>query len=1386
MSQNEKINFRHINIENGLSNNTVWSVVQDNKGFMWFGTNDGLNKYDGYDITIYRQSNRDSLSLTSSKIVDLFVSDNGQLWIGTSKGLNLYLSEEDRFRRFPLTDSNGQQQDVFIRSIIQDKSGKLWLGTSSGLYHFDPLKFTFIKHNIISGMPHQVTDMSIYKVVEDLNGILWLCTTEGLYIYNGGVVSKAAQLNANPILGSGTPFRDLLIDMEGNYWFATESLEKGVLKFDPHLNLVKSYSRNGERNNELAGNRVRVIKQFSEERVWIGTFDGLSIFNTLTGEISTYKSNKFDDNSLSQNSIRDIYKDRDGGIWIATFNGGLSYTHPSINKFSHYKEEVTKENGLSDNLVSSFAQDKTGNMWIGTENGLNYFDQSAKSFTHILKEDGQAGLLENTIKTLLLDDRNNLWVGGLIGLSVLNLSTKDVQYFIHDPVDESSIGYNHIQVIFKDSNNRIWIGTQGGGLNKYVPESRSFIRYLRIENEPVETIDNHVWAIVEDNDNKYWVGTENGLEYFDGDKGLFSRSRLKSDGVFSKVSELPIHCLYLSNHRYLIIGTLGMGLYIYDTKFGDLKNINIKEGMPDNTINGILEDNSGNLWVSTNKGISKLLWSVDGQDSIVVDQTINFGKADGIQGFQFYPNSAFKSADGQLFFGGTNGFNSFYPENIQLINYHPDIIFKEVKLRDQLDLNSDKTASLGQDSVISLKYSQSDFSIEFAALNYLEQKEINYAYKLEPIDNKWNNIGNYRVVNYSKLQPGTYTFKVKATNNLSNWGNNYNQLYFTVTPPFWRTLWAYLLYAIVLTGLLYFFFVFASKWGKLKSDLAWEHFERERENEQHQLRIKFFTDISHELRTPLTLILAPLEHLAAQYIGRPKLKNQLYMIQRNGERMLQLINQLLDLRKLEKGHLGLKAGKGDIVKFVREVSLAFRESALQKNIKLEVDVSDESILLWFDRDKMEVILYNLLSNAVKYTPTGGIIGLSVRRSVEKHMSGLEKDKVFEDGYLEISVEDNGIGIPADQIDKVFDRFYQSGKQHHEKVYGSGLGLEVVKKFVELHQGTITVSSIESRNNQPGKTRFTIAIPLGRRHLSDSQVIKDFKNSEDISLYRHVFLESESDEAKFDSERASQVIEVPDDAERPTLLVVEDNEEVRNFISGLFEPEYMVAKAGDGKMGLKLAMEIMPDLVLSDIMMPELDGIELCKRIKTDPRTSHIPVILLTARTAVTFQIKGFETGADDYITKPFSAELLKIRAGKLIDQRRMLKEQSGKNLKLIPEEISITSVDETFIKKTIDFINENISDPDLGVETVAKEVGMSRVHFYRKIKALTNFSAVEFIRTIRLERAAQLLKTGKLNISEVRYEVGFQQADYFRNAFKAYFGETPTDYLRNYLRNNPS
>lgn len=1374
IAQHGNLKFRHINVENGLSSNTVWCVVQDNDGLMWFGTNDGLNKYDGYNFTTYRQKSDDTLSLSNNRIIDLLVAEDGNLWIGTADGLNCYVKDKDEFQRFqPLAF-----EFHYVRCLTQDKQGRLWVGTSDGLYQFDTKAATYVSNGSIADKPYAFLDKNITNVIEDNNLNLWICTTEGLYVLKNGTLSNASTLATHPIFSSIEQFRDVHQDAKDQYWIATESIDHGVYIFDSNFNFIREYTNIVDQKELLAGNRIRIVRQLSGGNIWMGTYDGLSVYDSENAVFQNYKSYKFDPNSLSHNSVRDIFEDRDGGIWLATYSGGINYFHPAFQQFKHVKEEIVKENSLSHNLVSGFAQDNKGNLWIGTENGLNLFDRSKNTFTNFFRAQFGEGLLDNAIKTIALDQKNNLWIGSQTGLSFFDISNKKFQHFVHDPLKETSIAYGHVHSIYQDQPGHIWIGTNGGGLNRFNPENNSFERFGEIENEPNAVVNSHVNTIVEENNERLWIGTEAGLELFDTRKGLFTRSQMKEDGVFQSLSGINILNLYWEDEGNLWIGTHGDGLFIYNTRAGEIYRIDDQVGLPNNTVNGILEDDSGNFWISTNHGMSKLIRPENGWSAFNKTHIVNFNVTDGLQGSQFYPNSTFKSQDGQLYFGGNNGYNSFYAEHVQHSNLQPDVVFTDIRFQDdrtdQYDKNDKGVWSVGIDTIL-IDYSQSNFSVEFAALNYFDPQQTVYEYKLEPDDKDWISLGNQRVVNFAKLQPGDYIFKVKASNNSLSWGDDYSQLSITITPPYWRTGWAYFIYLCLISGLLYLFFIIATQYGKLKSDLSWEHLEREKEQDLHQMRIKFFTDISHELRTPLTLILAPLERLVNEFVGSSRLKNQLLLIQRNGERMLQLINQLLDLRKLETGHLNLKAGKGDIVAFVKEVSLAFREVARQKNINYEVHVGIGSIQTWFDRDKCEIVLYNLLSNAIKYTPEGGSVGLSL--STAPPSNTIQKDELFREGYVEISVEDDGSGIPSENLSQIFNRFYQSDQKNHSKSYGSGVGLDIVKKFVELHKGTIAVHSIEANPGQRGKTRFTIKLPLGRTHLSDSDIIKNFKTSDDISLYRHAPFEAQTQTSEADIASVMKNQD-SDQGEKANILVVEDNDEVRKFIVSLFRSEYEVLEATNGEQGIEYAFENIPDLILSDIMMPGTDGLELCKQIKTDRRTSHVPVILLTARTAVTFQIEGMETGADDYITKPFSAEVLKIRVQKLIEQRRKLKVQFGKGPALIPENISITSVDEKLMKKAIDFINEHIADSDLTVEKVAGEVGLSRVHFYRKIKALTNMSAVEFIRRIRLERAAQLLSTGKLNVSEVRYSVGIQDTEYFRKSFKDHFGQSPSDYAK--------
>jgi len=1373
IGQDKDLWFRHITAEDGLPNNTVWSVTQDQAGFMWFGTNDGLCRYDGYEFRIFRHIRDDSLSLCDNRIIYLTVANEGTLWIGTAQGINWYNKEKNTFPILSPPTVSGKSSELYVRSIVQDQQGILWVGTSTGLFCIDPLTKTFIVNGSNPDDPYVFFDKNIYNIVED-DEMFWICTTEGLYIFKDDKIVSAENMGMHPVFYAQEPVRDILIDNNKGYWITTESMEFGILRFSYELKFIKEYRDVTDSENGLSGIRGRSIKQISDGTIWAGTYNGLKVINPASGVVSNYGPNKYDPATLSHKSIRDIFEDRNGGVWISTFAGGVNYFHPAFTTFKHVQEEVWKDNSISDNLVTSFLEEANGNIWIGTENGLNVLDSNNNDFLQIWRKEG--GLLDNSIKSLAKDRSGNLWIGSMEGLSMYDPRADRFRHFIHNPDNQNSIGQGRVEAIYADSLENIWLGIWGGGVNRLSSDLTTVKRFGEIEEFPGESIDSHVHDIEYGGNNMLWIATErSGLECFDMEKEIITRKKLLNDGVYDLFSNMNILSLYLDSEKVLWLCTYGEGIYLYDTRYGDVFPINDSHGLPSNTINAVLEDTPGIFWVSTNRGLAKIKKPVAGWNEMNSSHMDIFGKSYGLQGLQYYQNSALKGSNGKMYFGGINGYNEFFPHKVNKISRQSEVVFTNIRFGEDMDTpqKAIRKKSLHEKvEEIKLEYNQSDISIEFAALNYFDPENNTYAYKLEPLDENWKYLEDRNVVNFSNLPPGNYMFKVRTTNDKNYWESEFNQISFVVLPPFWRTGIAFIIYVVILVVLLFIFFQIASRLGRLKSDLAWEHIERERIEDQNQLRIKFFTDISHELRTPLTLILAPLENLIKKEFKSPKHKIQLQMIQRNGERMLRLINQLLDLRKFETGNISLKAGVGNIVVFIQEICIAFRESAVQKQISLSFSSTEDKIMAWYDRDKLEIIIFNLLSNAIKYTPEKGKVGVYLNQ-VDSVNS--EENK-FKDGYIEITIEDDGKGIPAEQLDKIFDRFYQVGVIESQYTTGSGVGLEIVKKYVELHKGTISVSSIVSEGPRSGKTRFSIRLPRGRNHLEDSDILENILGSEDISSYQSFV---DYPEEKMEISKDSGQIDNQDTGkkEKDILLVVEDNIEVRGFIASLFDSEYKVYEAPDGEKGLKLALDKIPDLIISDVMMPEMDGIELCKRLKTDEHTSHIPVILLTARTAITFQLEGIETGADDYITKPFSGELLKMRVSKFIEQRQKLKSKFSKGFNLIPEEVSITSVDEKLMEKSMKYILEHITDPELSVDRLASEIGFSRVHYYRKVKALTNLTPIQFIRLIRLKKAAQMLETGKLNIGEVRYAVGFDDADYFRNAFKEQFGMTPSAFM---------
>lgn len=688
--------------------------------------------------------------------------------------------------------------------------------------------------------------------------------------------------------------------------------------------------------------------------------------------------------------------------------------------------------------------------------------------------------------------------------------------------------------------------------------------------------------------------------------------------------------------------------------------------------------------------------------------------------------------------------------------------------------NSPLEKSLNETAELVLNYEQSDFSISFTGINFINPDKNNYRYMVLGMNDTWVEMGNENSINFTYFPIGTYEIRVQVSVNPDKWDTDYRSLMITVLPPWWKTWWAFLIYAFALAAMLALFFVLSQRLAKLKNQLSMQHFQREKEKELHQLKLKFYTDVSHELRTPLTLILAPLENLISKSEITNRVRNQLTQIQRSGFRLMQLVNQILDLRKLETGHERLLIAEGNVIRFFSEISLAFKEVATAKNIGFEFAPHKEEQSFWYDRDKLEIIVNNLLSNAFKFTPEGGKVLLKLNevmgQDIKEQFTGLNK----KNDYLQICIVDNGEGINSEEIQNIYRRFYSNKKKMNANTPNAGVGLELTRRMVDLHKGGISVSSTNTEKGRR-ETVFSVYLSVNKNVYSAEDLDLEFKDSEDASLYTTEFLQRETVIA-IQEEEGQENKKNTSDEEFERLLIVEDNTEVRLFIKELFADNYEISEAENGKSGLQKAIETNPQLIISDVMMPIMDGIELCKKVKTDARTSHIPVVLLTARTALTFKYEGLETGADDYITKPFSARYLKLRVKNLIDQRKNIQEHFKREAICDPGSITLTSVDEKILKKAVDYIVENIANPKLSVTRISEHVGLSRVHFYRKIKALSNQTAVEFIRNVRLKRAATLLSQNKLSVKEVRNMVGFEDADYFRECFKEQFGVTPSEY----------
>ncbi|WP_264524307.1 two-component regulator propeller domain-containing protein [Flavobacterium sp. N502536] len=1335
LSQN-KYRLKNISTTDGLSQSSVIVIHQDKLGQMWLGTRDGLNKYDGSKFTIFRNDVTNKHSISNNDILSIEEDNTGKIWVGTYNGLNCYDPVNNRFTRYLHTKTNHTISSNAIWSI-KEIGDEMWFGTSKGitLYNKKTKLFTSLFHSDTDDTT--VPSNNIITILKSKKGEIWIGTTKGLCKLisrkKGKYIFKNYPLNSIDLLNVVA----LTEDVSGNLWVGTKN--KGLLKLDQNSNAFVSFLPD-EKYSEI-NTDIRSLAIDKQGSLWIGAYDGIYI---LGKDKSIQKINSTN-NSNGIDKVKSIFIDRKGSVWIGCYYKGVNIWDISNVNFSNYNQN-SKKIPMSFDVVSSIVADKNHNVYFGTEGGgITVFNRNTEAVGYINSQSGKN--VKNDIKSMCLS-ADVLWIGTFSkGLSAYNINSKKIEDHRIAPALNTLLKESGVYSIKAEGNGILWIGTFGKGLIRYDTFSKTFEVIGNDTAQPEYLTNNIVRTMLVDEKKGIWVGTQNGLNYIPLQHSTSKKYSIKHYFFdSSSLSGDDILTLFQDSQKKIWVGTKAKGLHYFDGK--KFSKINLRVGNTIITsIHSILEDDDKNLWISTNQGIIKY--------NTVQKTVVIYDQKDGLASNEFNDNSALKLDSNKFYFGSPSGVTFFDAKKISLNRYAPQVLITNLKIKNET-IHPNDTLGILEKSItytktITLDYDKANFSIDFAIPNYIRSKNNQYSYRLLGLENNWTTTKSSEAI-FAIQNPGTYVFEVRGANNDGVWNKTPTTLTVIVKPAPWRSIWAFLLYGILIgLGIYGLIWIMKSK-AALKQKLELEYLETKRIEENNLAKLDFFTNISHEFRTPLTLILGPLQQILSNYNGTNEMYKKLLVIEGSANHLLSLINRLMDFRKLENHQVTLESAEGNIVKFTKEIFLSFIEYAKDGGYHYTFEAADEEILLYFDRYKLERVFYNLISNAFRYTPKGGNIHLKITHDHEN---------------LFIAVEDSGVGIAAEHIDKIFDLFYEVPIHNNvQKNYnkGTGIGLSIVKNIVKLHKGNIEVE------NQPtGGVVFKITLPLGRSHLLDHEIIENFQISDAIEQYSSQLEASETTERE---DIAGLVM----NNEKPTILLVEDHKILRSFMKNLLKEEYNIIEAENGKAAFEKAQQYVPNLIISDVIMPEMVGTELCSKIKENLKTSHIPVILLTSRTSLVYKFEGLESGADDYISKPFNLTEFKLRIKNLLNSTERLKNKFSNEDSFVPSEITVSSLDEELLKKAFKIVEENISNEQFDIPFFCTELGVSRTMLFLKIKAWTNYTPNEFIHEIRMKRAAQLLEQNKLNVSEVSYKVGFNNPKYFSKCFQKKYGETPTQF----------
>ena len=1329
--------FVKFSTDDGLSENTVQVIRQDRYGFMWFGTEYGLNRFDGYRFKQYHFDTGDSSGVNDNSVRAVFEDRGGRLWVGTATGgLYCYDRLNDSFRHISHAKNKEGVESVYC--LAEDEAGRLWIGSQAGLEQFDPESQTLTLYPHWPHLTASYGQVTVSALVFQGADTLWIGTgNHGLWrlLPSTGECRVFGHHFGPPHDPSHNRISDLVIDRRKRLWMATYG--GGLNMFDQQQWYAFHKSEHG-----LSDDNLFSLFLDDAEKLYIGSErEGLFIADPATflpaqPQFAQTVQDNSNPKGLGSNNIRAIYRDRAGNLWVGFFKAGLDLSAAQRKRFEHFVAERNNPNSLSNNLVNDIFEDSRGRIWIGTDGGgLNWFDPKTRRFTVFRHDPLRSNSLIHDHVLSILEVDGKLWIGTWGGLAQYDPQTGRFSSFAHAQTKDPSL--NNIFRMFIDAHGVIWICTYSG-LETFDPHTRQFTTV----SIPRASRLTHDWVLtgLQDRRGDIWVGTREGLNRLrrsDWQAGKYEFSfYLHKDYNPKNPRAKIVQTVFETSDGELLAGTLD-GLFRYVAERDTFELVRTQDGGLIKGIFRILEDEQHNLWISTMNGLIEL---------DPTGRAVRFDRSDGLQSVEF-AFGACKTSSGQLYFGGVNGFNRFYPSEIIRDETPPAVVLTDFRLFNR----STPLSTVAGDPVeserlsITIRPNQSVFSFEFAALDYANPAKCRYAYRMEGLDAEWTFVdATQRLAAYRNLPAGKYTFHVRAANGDGVWNDEGLRVNLRVIPPFWKTNWALLLYVLAAAGIL---------WLLRTVIIAKTHYDAELRLDQ--MKLNFFTHISHEFRTPLTLILGPVAKIldAGDQLSAGKRRFYRTVIARNAKRLQNLIAQVMDLQKLEKGDLALEPAALEVRRFVENIVESFAFLAESRQIDLRVRCGLAELPAFLDADKVEKIIYNLISNALNYTQSGGrviveIDRISRQKDLQKRLSKRLKYGRLNGDWIRIAVADTGAGIAAKHLDHIFERFYRGD---HESTFGrsgSGVGLALSKQFAELHGGTLSVES------EPGKgSTFTLLLPVGEVAAVADRVVES-------AVDRALVPPNES---------------VPT-GDKPLILIIEDDPDMRLYIAHELSPNYAVTSAANGRQGIACAVETIPDLIICDVIMPEMSGFEVCRSLKCDQRTGHIPIILLTARTEEAAHMQGLQEGADDYIKKPFDAELLHARIVNLLENRRRLQEQFSRKIFLEPTQIEVSSSEAQFLQKAIAAVESHLDDERFSVEQLAREIGLSRAQLYRKVQALIGKTPQELITGLRLQRAAQFLKSSQFTVAEVAYRSGFGDPAHFSKSFKKHFGCSPSHY----------